>query len=346
MKHIDLAKELELNEYELLFRNYYLSHPDNQKNVVMSVDSALSIFQKINLPSDEHEKTMATILSEDLFIEDNTAVAVYKHMRYLPAFFHTHNFFEIIYVFTGHATQYFSDCQVELHPGDVYIIPPGTSHAIYNFSDCCIIINMLIRSSNFDSVFFNILSEKDVIANFFSRCLYTQHDNSYLYFPTDTSSAISDFAAYIYYEYQHNKRYKYRMINSLISAFFTLLLREYEKSVIVASNTIEKYDSNIILILNYIQNNFKTVTLAELAQIFHYSERHLGRIIREHCGCSFSELIRTVRLGTTEQLLRTSELSIQTIAEMSGYENMSHFYRVFKAHYGLSPNEYRLVCQK
>ena len=42
-------------------------------------------------------------------------------------------------------------------------------------------------------------------------------------------------------------------------------------------------------------------------------------------------------------MLRRSDLNIQQIISLVGYENTSYFYRLFHEQYGLSPREYRLV---
>lgn len=281
MNHIDITTELKLNDIELFLKAYYNAHPEESLEKPLSFEQAKSLILSINFSAEEHMRFMEDILREDMYILEDSEVAVTKHLRYLPTFFHAHDFIEVIYVLTGECTQYINESKLPLTLGDVYIIPPRTKHAISNFSDNCLLINFLIRSSNFDQIFFNVLAEKDVIANFFSRCLHTKSSDAYLYFPTKDSSGIQDFVAYTYEEYNSHKRYNHRMVNSLISAFFILLLRDFEEEVLIGSNVIERFDATIILILNYIQNNFRSITLSELSRIFHYSERHLGRLIHE-----------------------------------------------------------------
>ena len=49
------------------------------------------------------------------------------------------------------------------------------------------------------------------------------------------------------------------------------------------------------------------------------------------------------RMETAARLLRRSDMNIQQIISLVGYENTSYFYRLFHERYGLSPREYRLV---
>ena len=49
----------------------------------------------------------------------------------------------------------------------------------------------------------------------------------------------------------------------------------------------------------------------------------------------------TYRLEQSCRLLRTTSLSIQEVAEQTGYSNPLTFSKVFKNAYGLSPKNYR-----
>ena len=65
-----------------------------------------------------------------------------------------------------------------------------------------------------------------------------------------------------------------------------------------------------------------------------------GRFPRVY-GVSREELMQEHRVETAARLLRRSDLNIQQIISMVGYENTSYFYRLFHERYGLSPREYR-----
>ncbi|WP_343689924.1 helix-turn-helix domain-containing protein [Chitinophaga sp.] len=49
------------------------------------------------------------------------------------------------------------------------------------------------------------------------------------------------------------------------------------------------------------------------------------------------------RLERTSFLLRTTSLSIQEIAYSNGFENIPHFYRLFRRAYGMTPGEWRSI---
>ncbi|ACT93269.1 chromate resistance protein ChrB domain-containing protein [Dyadobacter fermentans] len=61
---------------------------------------------------------------------------------------------------------------------------------------------------------------------------------------------------------------------------------------------------------------------------------------------SFGEYIRKLRIEKSIQLLESSEDSLAEIAYLTGFSDQSHFNRVFKAHMGQTPSEYRKFIRK
>ena len=64
---------------------------------------------------------------------------------------------------------------------------------------------------------------------------------------------------------------------------------------------------------------------------------------RAETGRTYKELLQKHRMETAARLLRRSDMNIQQIISLVGYENTSYFYRLFHERYGLSPREYRQV---
>jgi AraC-like DNA-binding protein/CheY-like chemotaxis protein len=58
-------------------------------------------------------------------------------------------------------------------------------------------------------------------------------------------------------------------------------------------------------------------------------------------GYSFRQYLRNIRLSQAADLLRTSRKSIKEIWVAVGYQHFSNFDQDFRAHFGVSPREYR-----
>lgn len=88
------------------------------------------------------------------------------------------------------------------------------------------------------------------------------------------------------------------------------------------------------------------ISLEHLAALVHMSKFHFSRRFREQCGDSPMRFVRKQRLHIARQLLVSSNLTTETIAETVGMVDASHFGRCFKEIYGSSPSQYRAQMQR
>ena len=67
------------------------------------------------------------------------------------------------------------------------------------------------------------------------------------------------------------------------------------------------------------------------------SRRHFSKLFRSQIGCSFLEHLTELRLNHAAKLLKENHHSIIGAAFSSGYGDLSHFYRLFRARFGQPP---------
>jgi AraC-like DNA-binding protein len=89
------------------------------------------------------------------------------------------------------------------------------------------------------------------------------------------------------------------------------------------------------------ERHTRQLTLAQLAQRLHLSESRAGHAVRQACGQSFMEILTHARLSTAAGLLMHTDLSVQEVVHKSGFRNLSHFHRMFKSEFGVTPRQYR-----
>jgi len=96
------------------------------------------------------------------------------------------------------------------------------------------------------------------------------------------------------------------------------------------------------LIRRYLESNHTgPVRLSTLALQLGVSEDRATHLIRECCGQSFREMLVEARLKTAKELLRFSSLPVLEVALCSGFNEISHFNRLFRRVTGLTPRAYR-----
>jgi len=96
-------------------------------------------------------------------------------------------------------------------------------------------------------------------------------------------------------------------------------------------------------IKNVVEQYYNTpVTLSELAFLSGRSLSSFKRDFQSAYNISPAQWIRIKRLEKAKEMLQETDLPVNEICYTLGFENLSHFSRIFKGHYGQSPSYYRL----
>lgn len=95
--------------------------------------------------------------------------------------------------------------------------------------------------------------------------------------------------------------------------------------------------------IDYINKSFHNneLSLDLVANETGIPQRKITQIINERYDCNFKTYINRIRIKEAQRLLVKTELNIGEIAFKVGFNNQSHFNRVFKVDCQMSPSEYR-----
>ena len=138
-------------------------------------------------------------------------------------------------------------------------------------------------------------------------------------------------------------RSKQNGFNTVIKALFTdFLFNLFRKSG--DSGLEKKYPEEISSIMEYINANYmKRLHLPDIAEHVHLHHTYVSALFKKHTGLTFSEFLILRRLSVARRLLLETEEKIDEIADSVGFCDLHHFSKVFKAHEGLSPSQYRQI---
>jgi len=130
-------------------------------------------------------------------------------------------------------------------------------------------------------------------------------------------------------------------IEEIHGRFFSLF-NDINGTINAARNNKNKLlaDSVISIILdNYADINLSMDAIADKVKI---SPNHLGKIFKEQTTYSLGDYMMNVRLAKVTELLAGSSLTVNDIADKTGFYSPKYLFKVFKKHYGVTPGEYRL----
>lgn len=121
-----------------------------------------------------------------------------------------------------------------------------------------------------------------------------------------------------------------------------LLLFQTDKASTIAGLFAQLFSPREVKLKDLIQAHlYSDLSIAELATLSGQSLSSFKREFQKNYNDTPANYIRTTRLKEAQKLLQISTLSISEICYQVGFNDLSHFSKVFKKRVGISPAEYR-----
>jgi AraC-like DNA-binding protein len=129
----------------------------------------------------------------------------------------------------------------------------------------------------------------------------------------------------------------------MLARMRTPLAIPYEKL-----NMINYNDEYLRKIVDTIAKEYRdrTLTIGKICDKTGISPSKIAQVIQLSFNLSFKQYVNTIRLAEACRLFKETDRQISEIALNVGYQNLTHFYRMFKQVYHIAPNEYRKKVQE
>jgi AraC family transcriptional regulator, L-rhamnose operon transcriptional activator RhaR len=250
---------------------------------------------------------------------------------------HTHDAVELCYVTEGSGFHYINDTVQPVGRGDLFLIPVGTSHVFRPSSPKQVrdlhVINCVFRMEAVQpcqsyltpgSPLEQVLFHSDALGQPWLH----GHDKEFSFY---------DLFQSILTEYRQASHGYPFVVQALFHQILALLNRytQTECTALGANPAIENA-------LRYIKRTYhQDITLRDVADHSHISSSHLHKLLKQVTGSTFTYYLQNLRVKKSCELLTTSSMTVQSIAEAVGYRDMKFFHRLFRERMGTTPNEYR-----
>lgn len=251
-----------------------------------------------------------------------------------------HHFYEIHYCLQGRMNLMVEDNVHEIVPGDIvlidirrmhmYTLPPGESawpppeklSLGYN--------NAFLRS---------IFDDEEMMA---VQGLFRPKSRK-LYLNDDEKARITHVFWRMVREYDDKQDDSSSICRMLLGLLLLELKRLFTSPAEAASTPGASVLSAVTQVASYIVSNYadEELKLSLLADKFCFSRCYLARIFKEHTGFTTSEYIQNIRVSEAAKLLRSTDIPVTDIAGQVGYNDVSHFGRIFRKVMGVSARSYR-----
>lgn len=285
-----------------------------------------------------YSTTIPITLDMSQFLSEDKMITAHVHGRFTDTGLHQHNYIEIAYMCKGSTTHMINGKQeLVLKTGELLLMNQHALHYVKRAEENDVSVNIIINPKFFDAAL-EMAGVSDVLLEFLLNDIKTKSDGvSYLHFcvadePT-VQSAVEALISTLYYDKGDNNLKKLAL--SLVLAQLMHNTHTLESSKDDSSNTL------VTKMLWAIETDYRRANLNDIARDNCVSVSNASKIIKKCTGKSFKEHLIARRLSKASDMLITTNMPIYDICIMTGYDNVSYFYRLFEGKYGCTPAEYR-----
>lgn len=290
------------------------------------------------------------LLEEDAIFAPGRDVAVTRLFSYLSEEPSVYDAFSVVVVLKNECVIHFDGVPLSVDVGGVVIIPPQTPHTMEVPAEAYVVA-LHMRRSTFDAQFGALMTCGDKMSVFFRESLYGSEETDELNYFHMAGDFESGNTLPILHELVRECSSKAPLANLCSMCWMKLFLATVfrahgETASVLRSGRDETTRADCGAILQYIQQNYRTVRLSTLAKTFHYNETYLSRMLQNYMGMSFTDIVRGIKMTRAEEYLSSSSLRIHEISALVGYDSVDHFSRTFKLTHNMSPQAYRRSTAK
>ncbi|MGO4938062.1 AraC family transcriptional regulator [Fundicoccus sp. Sow4_H7] len=243
---------------------------------------------------------------------------------------HHHDFFEITLMLEGEAEYFIEGVEQTVYPGMALLFNPGQKH------------------SEKQKVGTHSHQLHIGITNFSTNLQQRNHmpNQQVIIHLTTYYQQVYDRAWSIIRELNEQKPDYQLYLKALTMELMILLTRQItENNQVNASNltkTEQKQNFLVELAIAYMKKNYQDeLTLENIARELLVSPTYLSKIFKEKTSMSVISYLISIRLANAAERLAIENSSIKDIARDVGYQDVYHFSKQFKKHYGVAPSKYK-----
>ncbi len=250
---------------------------------------------------------------------------------------HWQDTMEIIYVKRGGGMAQVGLQSFEVNGGDIIFVPPGCLHGLKRLSQ---------RRMEYENIIFDLNFLGNMNMDVCSQKYFQPLQNHQMALPQVLTPGQPGYAQVAGCLDQADRLcdgrpYGFELgVRGLVLQMFGALF-EYGYVHVLAEPNPEHLDK-LKGVLDLIEHNYRSRLTVELASgACGYSASHFMRWFKQMTGVSFSRYVNDYRLSEAARLLRETSDTVLSISENTGFDNLSNFNRLFKAHFGITPTKYR-----
>ena len=258
-----------------------------------------------------------------------------------PHNLHRHTFHELYLCTDGRGTQFTPDASFNMRPGDLFIFPAGQDHYANRPRE---------GVSRGLVVFFDeMLLGPDGEAGLPGRVLRAivreaLAGGNRIVLPAQGQAQVRSTLRQMHREWRQRAPGVGLAVRTRMHDLVLAILRgDARLGELQAHAQPRPQRQRLADVYRYLDTHYaQALSVEELADMAALSRSHFHAIFRQETGQTLTQYLRALRLSAATRLLQQTDTSIVDVAYGCGFENLSHFYHMFKSHTGKTPRHVRL----
>ena len=265
-----------------------------------------------------------------------------QHSRFNPMPEHVHSYLEMSYVYRGSCPQTVNGEHLLLRQNQVLLLDSDCPHAIGALGERDIMISICLESGFLARCLEDAREGNDWLTDFLITSLSEQADhNRHVLFNSECNHRLRRFFQELVCEYLDPSPHAGSIVLHLFQLIIAELMNVYEHDYVQSEQERSASGVSVVEAVRYLQEHYLTCTLEDAAKSFFVTPNYLSALLKRQTGKTYLQLVQEQKLAHAANLLSSGACTVEEAARAVGYENMSFFYRKFRAAYGTSPAEWR-----
>lgn len=255
---------------------------------------------------------------------------------------HIHDEYELYFLIKGTGIYHIDGKEFTLKKGSLVILNKNIIHRTIFENDQVHQRFLIEFKSN------QIIDQLVKFLDFDINSFFHQYMGIY-FVDADHQQHVLDLFNTILAETQHkNENYQTMIALKLTELFLTIMRLERSYSGDQYNISLKPYKERLVQnAITYIHEHLnENIQLQSIADAMFINKSYLSRVFKESTTLTTSEYINLERVRIAKRYLTVSGLTIDEIAHIVGYNQISYFIKVFKKHTELTPLQYRKQTQK
>ena len=224
---------------------------------------------------------------------------------------HSHDYWELVYYFKGTVDSHINDQPYSVQPGVMLLTPPGEAHTDLGVTD-------------YACRYFAL--EIDADPQFVPRR-----------FVDDEHGALRNACERIVHELVQDQTDKTYMLEVLSAELLIILRRSMQQQQHADERILGLHKMQAYMV----EHMSSSIRMTEIAKHGHCALSTMRDWFYKFCNCSPQQYLMRLRINKAYDLLRHSNMKLSAVADLCGFDSVSHLSRMIKRDCSQSPGAIR-----